>query len=191
MKAATQPQAFNSAARRRTGAAHLQRRTPNAPRLTAPDGDLLRDPAGARLMSEVSDMASAAGFDAELHSDAVDAAVPRVLLVDSDAHSAESLSALLMPEAHVIHAASVAEAQHLLRRDIFALVIIDPALPDGNAAALLPLIVATPVLVHAAREPLWREPIAAYLPKPWTSQRRLWSTISRLLGVPTDMSAGD
>lgn len=194
MKAATQP--LHSAARGRTCAAHLQRRTPHAPRLTAPrltarDGDLLRHAPGAWLMSEVSDRAISATVDADFQGDAIDSAVPRVLLVDSDADSAESLSALLMPEAHVIHAATLAEARHLLRRDIFALVIIDPALPDGNAASLLPLIIATPVLVHAAREPSWRESVSAYLPKPWTSQRRLWSTISRLLGVPTDMSAGD
>ena len=116
---------------------------------------------------------------------------PRVLLIDQDADSADALTALLMPEAHVIHAATLAEAQHLLRRDIFALVVIDPALPDGNAASLIPLIVATPVLVHAQREPAWPQPATAFLPKPWTSQRRLSSTISRLLGVPTNMSAGD
>ena len=117
--------------------------------------------------------------------------MPRVLLVDCDPDSAQALSALLMPEAQVIHAATLAEAQHLLRRDIFALVVLDPALPDGNAATLLPLIVATPVLVYAQREPAWPQPATAFLPKPWTSQRRLWSTISRLLGVPTNMSAGD
>lgn len=183
MKAAT-PQARTIAARGRTGAAHLQRRTPAAPRCTAPL---------VRRMEGSADTPDAAEADAETETcnDAREVGVPRVLLVDKDVESAEALTALLMPEAHVIHAATLAEAQHLLRRDIFALVIIDPALPDGNAGSLMPLIVATPVLVHAQREPAWREPIAAFLPKPWTSQRRLWSTISRLLGVPTDMSAGD
>ena len=178
MKAAT-PQSRMTAARGRTGAAHLQRRTPAAPRCTV------------SLMQNVANTPDAPETEADIHGDAREAGIPRVLLIDKDWDSAEALSALLMPEAHVIHAATLAEAQHLLRRDIFALVVIDPALPDGNAGSLMPLIIATPVLVHAQREPSWREPIAAFLPKPWTSPRRLWSTISRLLGVPTDMSAGD
>lgn len=185
MKAATL-QYRTSAARGRTFAAHMQRRAPAAPRCTVP-----RPAADILLMAEAGGIANTTLADAEIHNEGSEPAVPRVLLVDKDSESAESLSALLMPEAHVIHAATLAEAQHLLRRDIFALVVIDPALPDGNAASLMPLIVATPVLVHAQREPVWREPIAAFLPKPWTSQRHLWSTISRLLGVPTDMSAGD
>jgi two-component system phosphate regulon response regulator OmpR len=185
MKAAI-PQNRTTAARGRTCAAHMQRRAPAAPRCTAPriDADIL-------LMAEASDLADPREADAEIHNEGCEPAVPRVLLIDQDADSADALSALLMPEAHVIHAATLAEAQHLLRRDIFALVVIDPALPDGNAASLIPLIVATPVLVHAHREPAWRDSIAAFLPKPWTSQRRLWTTISRLLGVPTNMSAGD
>jgi hypothetical protein len=185
MKAAI-PQNRLTAARGRTGAAHMQRRAPAAPRCTAP-----RVASDILLMAEASDLAGAALPDAETHTDDCEPTVPRVLLNANDPDSADALSALLMPEAHVIHAATLAEAQHLLRRDIFALVVIDPALPDGNAASLMPLIVATPVLVHAQREPVWRESIAAFLPKPWTSQRRLWSTISRLLGVPTNMSAGD
>ena len=189
MKAAT-PQSRTSAARGRTCAAHRQRRTHAAPRCTYPHE--ANAGAGAKILRLEPAAGSADCPHAEeAHNDAADACVPRVLLIDNDPESAEALSALLMPEAHVIHAATLAEARHLLRRDIFALVIIDPALPDGNAATLIPLIVATPVLVHAQREPAWRESVAAFLPKPWTSQRRLWSTISRLLGVPTDMSAGD
>lgn len=190
MKAAN-PQYKTSAARGRNCAAHMQRRTPAAPRCTSPHGASASGDAETLPVEAVTDTADCPNTDAEIQNDAREAGVPRVLLIDNDAESAEALSALLMPEAHVIHAATLAEAQHLLRRDIFALVVIDPALPDGNAASLMPLIVATPVLVHAQREPAWREPIAAFLPKPWTSQRRLWSTISRLLGVPTDMSAGD
>lgn len=190
MKAATN-QYRTSAARGRTCAAHMQRRTPAAPRCTQPRGESAGSGTDIQRMDPASDALASAQTDAEIHHDAIEASVPRVLLIDKDSDSAEALSALLMPEAHVIHAATLAEARHLLRRDIFALVIIDPALPDGNAATLIPLIVATPVLVHAQREPAWRDSVAAFLPKPWTSQRRLWSTISRLLGVPTDMSAGD
>jgi DNA-binding NtrC family response regulator len=150
--------------------------------------------AGAAVPAAASGIATAvapAAPEAEVQDTASAPNVPRVLLIDKDADSAEALSALLRPEAQVIHAATLAAAQQLLRRDIFALVVLDPTLPDGNAATLLPLIVATPVLIYAQREPAWPQPAAAFLPKPWTSQRRLWSTISRLLGVPTNMSAGD
>lgn len=190
MKAAT-PQYRTIAARGRTFAAHMQRRMPAAPRCLSQRGQSAGADKDVRRIEAVPDTPAPPQTDAEIHNDACDASVPRVLLIDKDSENAEALSALLMPEAHVIHAATLAEAQHMLRRDIFALVIIDPALPDGNGATLLPLIVATPVLVHAQREPAWRDSVAAFLPKPWTSQRRLWSTISRLLGVPTDMSAGD
>ena len=142
-------------------------------------------------MSEVKELAESARTNAGIDEDDRDTDVPRVLLIDKDPDTAKVMSALLTPEARVTHAATLAHAQQLLRNDIFALIIIDPALPDGNAASLMPLIVATPVLVHAVREPVWRDAVAAFLPKPWTSQRRLWSTISRLLGVPTNMTAGD
>lgn len=190
MKAATQ-QYKTSAARGRIGAAHRQRRTHTAPRCIYPHAATAADDARILRLASATGTADCPETDAETHHDPADASVPRVLLIDRDCENAEALSALLMPEAHVIHAATLAEAQHLLRRDIFALIVIDPALPDGNGATLIPLIVATPVLVHAQREPAWRDSVAAFLPKPWTSQRRLWSTISRLLGVPTDMSAGD
>ena len=181
----------NIAARGRTSAAHLQRRTPAAPRMTISDAEAPRATANVWLVADVSELAKPLPVDVATRDDDADASVPRVLLVDKDADSATQLSALLMPEAQVIHAATLAEAKQLLRSDLFALVIMDPSLPDGNAASLMPLIIATPVLVHSVREPVWRDAVAAYLPKPWTSQRRLWSTISRLLGVPTNMSAGD
>lgn len=177
MKAATQQYRF-TAARGRSCAAHMHRRQPASV-------------ACAPVASGTGQPAAPDTAEPENQDEADTPNIPRVLLIDPDIDSAEALSALLRPEAHVIHAATLAEAQHLLRRDIFALVVLDPALPDGNAATLLPLIVATPVLVYAQREPSWQQPAVAFLPKPWTSQRRLWSTISRLLGVPTDMSAGD
>lgn len=179
MKALTQQNRF-IAARGRSCAAHGLRRLPlPAVPVVAESGRASN--AGAIHADPVT----------EPQSDVFESSIPRVLLIDQDADSAEALSALLMPEAQVIHVATLADAQHILRRNIFALVVLDPALPDGNAVALLPLIVATPVLVYAEREPSWRQPATAFLPKPWTSQRSLWSTISRLLGVPTNMSAGD
>ena len=181
MKAAIQNKF--TAGRGRSCAAHGQRRSP------VPASPVLAEGSGTRKPGIASDIHAVP--ESEPQGGAFESSIPRVLLIDQDTESAEALSALLMPEAHVIHAATLAEAQHLLRRDIFALVVLDPALPDGNAVTLLPLIVATPVLIYAQREPSWQQPPAAFLPKPWTSQRRLWSTISRLLGVPTNMSAGD
>ena len=178
----------NTAARGRTSAAHLQRRTPAAPRCTINDTEAPRMTSSVWLVPEAGQPSA---VDAGNQADAADSSVPRVLLVDKDTDSAKLLAALLTPEARVVHAATLAEAQRLLRNDLFALVVMDPSLPDGNAASLMPLIIATPVLVHSVREPVWRDAVAAYLPKPWTSQRRLWNTISRLLGVPTTMSAGD
>lgn len=178
----------NIAARGRTSAAHLQRRAPAAPRCTVNEAEAPRMTANVWLVPEAGAPSPAA---VENKDKGRDSSVPRVLLVDKDTDSATVLAALLTPEAQVIHAATLAEAQQLLRNDLFALVVMDPSLPDGNAASLMPLIIATPVLVHSVREPVWRDAVAAYLPKPWTSQRRLWNTISRLLGVPTNMSAGD
>jgi two-component system phosphate regulon response regulator OmpR len=181
----------NIAARGRTSAAHLQRRAPSAPRCTINDAEAPRLTATVWLMGEAGELVKPLPAERETNDDGADASVPRVLLIDKDQDSAKLLSALLTPEAQVIHAATLVEAKQLLRTELFALVIMDPTLPDGNAASLMPLIIATPVLVHAVREPVWRDAVAGYLPKPWTSQRRLWNTISRLLGVPTTMSAGD
>jgi CheY-like chemotaxis protein len=52
--------------------------------------------------------------------------VKRVLLVDADPDAAAVLSALLAPEAQVVHAATLAEAQRSLTSEIFSAVVIDP-----------------------------------------------------------------
>ena len=117
--------------------------------------------------------------------------VKRELLVDADPGAAAVLSALLAPEAQVVHAATLAEALRWLTTEIFSAVVIDPSLPDGDAAALLPALVATPLLVYSAHPPHWRDVQAAYLPKPWTSPRQLWVTISGMLGLVDSLAAGD
>lgn len=116
---------------------------------------------------------------------------PCVLLVDNDCQIALALSALLMPEARVTHVPTLSAARALLQREMFSLAVIDPALPDGDAASLLPALVATPVLVYSVHNPDWRGPITQYLPKPWTSPRQLWTTISTMLGNKQPHSAGD
>lgn len=118
---------------------------------------------------------------------------PRVLHIDCDLAAAVALAALLVPEACVIHVRSVAEAKDRLAHEIFSLVVIDPSLPDGDAASLLPAMVTTPVLVYSANTPEWRDSRSAYafLPKPWTSHRELWSVISGMLGISHRLAAGD
>ncbi len=116
---------------------------------------------------------------------------PRVLHVDTDSAIAGILSSLVVPEAHVVHAPTLAAARQLLQSQVFSLVILDPALPDGDARTLLPMLGGTPLLVYAAHQPEWRGASPAYLPKPWTSSRQLWTTISGLLGLPGFLTAGD
>ncbi|MEO7496771.1 MAG: response regulator [Massilia sp.] len=118
-------------------------------------------------------------------------AIPRVLHIDHDASTALALGCLLRPEASVTNVTTMADARAILQRELFSLIIVDPNLPDGDAAALLPLFAGTPVLVYAPEQPLWRSASATYLPKPWTSSRRLWTTISTMLGIAQPNSAGD
>ena len=116
---------------------------------------------------------------------------PHVLHVDTDSASAFVLAGLLVPEAHVTHAATVAEARRLLEGNVFSLVVLDPAMPDGDARTLLPLLCGTPLLVYSLHQPEWRWSPLAFLPKPWTSTRQLWVAISTLLGLPGNLAAGD
>ncbi len=116
--------------------------------------------------------------------------IPRVLLIDRDLDTARALSSLLVPEARVVHAASCAEARRLLESDLFSLIIVDPAMPDGNAGHLLASVANTPMLVYSATELVPNEKLS-YLPKPFTTPRQLWSTISTMLGIASGLTAGD
>ncbi len=118
-------------------------------------------------------------------------AVPRVLHIDSDNNTAQLLTSLLAPEARVIHVATVAQARSLLGSDLFALVVLDPSLSDGDGSALLPALATTPLLVYSARQPEWLLTVRHFLPKPWTSSRQLWSAVSAMLGIAPGMTAGD
>ncbi len=120
-------------------------------------------------------------------ADEVDAA-PRVLHVDGDQDTALVLAALLVPETRVSHAATLAEALDAIGRHRFALIVLDPELPDGDGNAVVHAVRAqggqTPVLLYSVRHPDPRHPSHAFLPKPWTSPRLLWQTVSHLLGLP-------
>lgn len=114
-----------------------------------------------------------------------------VLHIDKDSATALSLAVLLMPEVRVTHVHTIADAYAQLLEHNFSAVVIDPTLPDGDAADLLPALAAIPLLVYSAEQPDWRERSGIYLPKPWTSPRRLWTTISSLLGIPSPRCAGN
>lgn len=116
---------------------------------------------------------------------------PRVLHIDADVTAVKVLAALLVPEAVVTHAGTLAAARELLASDVFSLVVLDPALPDGDGRSLLPLLASTPLLVYSAIQPEWRDASPAYLPKPWTSARQLWVAIAGMLGIPSTLAAGD
>ena len=115
-------------------------------------------------------------------------AVPRVLHVDGDDDSALVLATLLVPETQVQHAGSLAEAIRAISEQDYSLVVLDPDLPDGDGADLLQALArrqsAPPVLLYSARHPGLRSPAHTFLPKPWTSPRQLWRTVSHMLGLP-------
>lgn len=155
-----------------------------APRLTA----ALSGSAGIQAAPLCAPLApqSQRASDASLRGGA-----PRVLLVDGDSDTALALTALLMPEAHVVHVATLSEARRLLGTELYALVVLDPSLPDGDGRALLPSLATTPLLVYAGSPPHWPGQQGVYLAKPWTPPRLLFSTISRLLGITPFLTAGD
>lgn len=114
----------------------------------------------------------------------------RVLHIDGDGGAALLLATLLMPEARVTHAPTLAAATRAIRRKRYQLVVLDPDLPDGDGAALLDALqhvaAPPPVLLYAARDGAWRGAAQATLLKPATSARQLWSALERLLGGGSD-----
>lgn len=112
---------------------------------------------------------------------------PRVLHVDPDEDSAVVLATLLAPETQVVHAATYEQAHSLLQQGEFALLVIDPDLPDGDGHTLIRNIRQqdqhTPVLLYSASQPSLHHQAHAFLPKPWTSPRQLWRTVSHMLGL--------
>ncbi|NHZ87981.1 hypothetical protein F2P45_02885 [Massilia sp. CCM 8733] len=174
---------------RRTLFSHTPRRWPTGPTFIGIDAD------APRLSAPMMDAALVltARPRADDHGDGAGAArnAPRVLHIDSDEKTALVLSTLLMPEANVTHVATIAEARRVLATQLFSLVVLDPGLSDGDGRALMPELLTTPLLVYSARLPDARDPVRAFLPKPWTSPRQLWSTISSMLGIAPCVAAGD
>ena len=114
-------------------------------------------------------------------------AAPRVLPVDADASDARILAELLSPEACVIHVSCVSDALRLVEHEQFALIVLDPNLPDGDGQTLMGRAAATPVLLYANHVPDWRTNASVVLLKHLTSHRKLWVTISTMLGIDANM----
>jgi two-component system phosphate regulon response regulator OmpR len=144
----------------------------------------------AAWLGDPAARAAGAALTAEDESP-LSAAVPHILHIDRDSASARALAALLTPEARVTHVPTLADARQLLQQKLFSAVVIDPDLPDGDAADLLPALTAIPLLVYSRRPPVWRERSGVYLAKPWATPRQLWTTIATLLGIATPTCAGD
>ncbi|AXA92416.1 response regulator [Massilia sp. YMA4] len=112
---------------------------------------------------------------------------PRLLHIDADDTTALILATLLVPEIQVTRAGSMLEADALLRQHEFALIVLDPDLPDGDGQVLIRELrergVHTPVLLYSARQPSLHHQAHAFLPKPWTSPRQLWQATCRLLEI--------
>ncbi len=125
------------------------------------------------------------------HAAAAPDVAPRVLLIDNDTASALALAALLTPEARVTHVPTLGAARSALRRQAFSVVVIDPALLEGDCAELLPVLGAIPLVVYSSTQPHWGNWGGVYLPKSLTSPRKLWSTMSRLLGISALTSNGE
>ncbi|UGQ47098.1 response regulator [Massilia endophytica] len=112
-------------------------------------------------------------------------AVPKVLHVDRDETAALILATLIVPETQVSHAASLGDAAVALAEEHYALIVLDPDLPDGDGYELVRSLRArgdhTPVLLYTATHPDLHHDAHAFLPKPWTSPRQLWQAVSYLL----------
>jgi DNA-binding NtrC family response regulator len=127
------------------------------------------------------------GHDGAAIGFSIFAAAPRVLHIDADADAALVLAVLLVPETQVTHVDTLAAAEALLCREQFALVVIDPDLPDGDGGALLHHLHQhqsdARVLLYSARHPERHMAGSSFLPKPWTSPRQLWRTVSEMLSI--------
>ncbi|MCG8508109.1 MAG: response regulator, partial [Rhodospirillales bacterium] len=115
--------------------------------------------------------------------------LPRLLYVEDDPDLVEVVAALVSGAAETTVATSLSEAQGILAKDAFDLVILDIGLPDGSGLDLLPSLekddgVPTPVVVFSGNEVEEEmiQRVDAALVKAKTSNRTLLKTIRRLIG---------
>lgn len=112
---------------------------------------------------------------------------PRILHVEDDKDVLRVVEAILQDTADVTAARDVAEARALLEQNVYDLVILDPALPDGLGTDLLPLLRRNsgqiPVVIFSALEEDHHSmyQVSAALVKSRTSNEQLLETISGLI----------
>jgi DNA-binding response OmpR family regulator len=114
-------------------------------------------------------------------------AVPRILHVEDDPDLSTVIQAALGTRVEVVPAASLQEARELLGTEHFALLILDPGLPDGNGLELLDRLEslaagAPPVLILSVTEVAQsvRQRVAAALVKSRVSESEIAATILSL-----------
>jgi DNA-binding response OmpR family regulator len=114
---------------------------------------------------------------------------PRVLHVEGDADVLQVVTAILADTADVTQARDLAQARQLLDGGVFDLVILDPCLPDGSGAELLPLLQTErpqiPVVLFSEGEqdPAIFHQVNSVLVKSRTSNAQLVETITNLAKV--------
>lgn len=114
---------------------------------------------------------------------------PHILHVEDDPDVLHVVQSILQDIADVIPAQDLAGARRLLEDECFDLVILDPALPDGDGTGLLPFLrrdrAQIPVVIFSARDeaPTLVHQVNAALVKSRTTNEQLLRTITQLIST--------
>jgi DNA-binding response OmpR family regulator len=121
--------------------------------------------------------------------------LPRLLHVENDPDLRTVLQASLTGQAEVVTASTLKAGQRLLQEQVYAAVVIDPGLPDGDGLSLLDQIermaVPPPVVILSVTEMPRevRQRVAAAFVKSRVSEFDLAETILSLIDDHTARSA--
>ena len=120
---------------------------------------------------------------------------PDVLHVEDDVDLSHMLSAALQDKAAIISATTLRQAEELLRRRNFAMIVLDVKMPDGSGLRLLERLDSLtekppPVVILAADTPPPQacEHVAAVMVKTRTSEATVMETILNVLEQYQDAS---
>lgn len=114
---------------------------------------------------------------------------PKVLHVEDDPDVLQVVNAIVGEFAEMDKAISIADAQRMLAKNRYDLVILDISLPDGSGLKLLPLLKEAkppiPVLVFSAYDMAQEDmgEIKSVLVKSRTDNKELLAVIKKLIGV--------
>lgn len=120
-----------------------------------------------------------------------DGGMPKILHVEDDVDVVQVVATILAGQATLVPAKSLQEAQALLAKQRFDLVLLDINLPDGSGLDLLPLInqltPTPPVTIFSATDvdADVLDKVTSALVKSQTSNTLLFETISRLINRST------